>query len=331
MPMPTVALVLAFCGRNGTVVLFLGAFAGLGIPFLAEAARPLMPLAVFVFTLGAFLKVDLAAFREEIRRPGETVIMLAWVMAGVPLAAVALVALLKPPPGIAQGLILIMLAPPVGSAAALAAMLGLRASLALVLTVAATVASPLAMPPLADWLTGARLAIEPVAMTLRLLAIVGGALAAAWALRRCAGRFVEENPSAMTGIAVIGLVTVAVGAMHGLRPVVEAAPLTCLAVLVAALAANGGLQALGALLFAPLGHERALTVGLVSGNRNVTLVWAAAGTSLAAHPEVELFLAASVVAIFTLPLVSALPVRWVLRNRPRLVVRVETGGPRRAP
>jgi hypothetical protein len=64
---------LAFAGRNGSLMLFGGALIGLFSPSLADAARPLLGLAVFVFTLGAFLKVDLVSFRNELERPAWTV------------------------------------------------------------------------------------------------------------------------------------------------------------------------------------------------------------------------------------------------------------------
>src|SRR4051812_9028023 len=57
--------VLAFAGRNGPAMLFGGVLLGLVAPPLADAARPLLGIAVFVFTLGAFLKVDLASFQKE--------------------------------------------------------------------------------------------------------------------------------------------------------------------------------------------------------------------------------------------------------------------------
>ena len=60
---------LAFAGRNGPLILFVGVMIGLVAPTLADAARPLLGFAVFVFTLGAFLKVDLASFRKEFERP----------------------------------------------------------------------------------------------------------------------------------------------------------------------------------------------------------------------------------------------------------------------
>ena len=103
---------------------------------------------------------------------------------------------------------------------------------------------------------------------------------------------------------MLGLILVAVGAMRGMQGHISAAPAEAAALLGVAFLANAGFQAAGALLFAGLERSRALTVGLVSGNRNVTLVWAAAAPALAGHPGVELFLAMSVFPIFILPLAT---------------------------
>ena len=295
---------LAAAGRHGPALLCGGVLVGLAAPPLAELARPLMGLAVFVFTLGAFLKVDGAAFRSEATDRRAVLLVLAWTEFGVPLATYGLVQVLRPGPDLSQGLLLCFLAPPVGSAAAVAAMLGLSAPLALLATVAATFAVPLYLPPLAESLAGAELAIDPLALSARLAVIVGGAASVAWLLRRCAGAWVAANPHAMTGVSVLGLILVAVGAMRGMQGHVAAAPAQAVALLGVAFLANAGFQAAGALLFAGLGRTRALTAGLVSGNRNVTLVWAAAAPALAGHPGVELFLAMSVFPIFMLPLAT---------------------------
>src|ERR1700722_13940705 len=191
---------LAFPGRNGPVILFVGVLIGVVTAALADAARPLLGLAVFVFTLGAFLKVDLASFRKELERPAWAACMLTWTTFGVPLAMLGLVRLVQPQAGLAQGMMLCMLAPPVGSAAAIAVMLGLSAPLSLLATVAATLVSPLYLPLLASWFAGYQLHIDPVAMTAPLLLIVGGACACATLLRRYSGRFVVQNPHAMPGI-----------------------------------------------------------------------------------------------------------------------------------
>lgn len=295
---------LAAAGRNGPALLCGGVLIGFAAPPLAELARPLMGFAVFVFTLGAFLKVDGAAFRAEAADRRGLFLVLAWATFGVPMLAFALVWAMRPGHDLALGMLLCFLAPPVGSAAAIAAMLGLSAPLALLATVAATLAVPFYLPPLVALLADAELAIDPVLFSVRLGAIVGGACAVAWLLRRFAGRWVAENPNAMTGIAVLGLLLVAIGAMRGMQGQILAAPWQAALLLGLAFLANAGFQAIGALLFGGMDRTRALTVGLVSGNRNITLVWAAAAPFLAAHPGVELFLAMSVFPIFMLPAAS---------------------------
>ena len=162
-------------------------------------------------------------------------------------------------------------------------MLGLSAPLALLATVAATVVAPLYLPPLAASLAGVELAIDPLALSARLAVIIGGAVSVAWLLRRHAGAWVAANPHAMTGVSVLGLILVAVGAMRGMQGHVFAAPAQAVALLGIAFSANAGFQAIGALLFAGMDRTRALTVGLVSGNRNITLVWAAAAPTMRAR------------------------------------------------
>ncbi|MCB4822155.1 hypothetical protein [Roseicella aerolata] len=292
---------LALAGRNGPALLCGGVLIGFVAPPLAELARPLMGLAVFVFTLGAFLKVDGVAFRAEAADRRGLLLVLAWASFGVPLLAYALLLVLRPEPDLALGFLLCFLAPPVGSAAAIAAMLGLSAPLALLATVAATLAAPFYLPALSTALAGAALAIDPLLLSARLGVIVGGAAGTAWLLRRFAGRWVVDNPNAMTGIAVIGLLLVAIGAMRGMQAQILATPQAAALVLGLAFLANAGFQVVGALLFGAMDRTRALTVGLVSGNRNITLVWAAAAPFLAERRGVELVLAMSVFPIFMLP------------------------------
>ena len=296
--------VLNWAGRNGPLLLFAGVLVGLVAPSLAHAARPLFGFAVFVFTLGAFLKVDLVSFRVELQQRSWIAVVLLWTTFGVPLVMFVLVRLLQPETALAQAMMLCMLAPPVGSAAAIAAMLGLSAPLALLATVSAMLLSPLYLPLLATWLGSYQLQIDPLAMMQRLLVIVGGAGVCATLLHRHARNFIAQNPHAMTGISVFGLILVAVGAMRGMQNYFLVNPREVLSYLMLAFVMNVGFQAMGAALFSFAGPVRALTIGLVSGNRSVTLAWAAAGSSLAGNQQVELYLAMSVFPIFMLPLLE---------------------------
>lgn len=302
---------LAFAGRNGPVLLFFGVLTELVVPLAAEAARPLMGIAVFAFTLGAFLKVRGDVFIAKTRRQYAMLPAFAWVVASVPMLAVAITGtglLLAP---VALGLALCMLAPPVGSASAIAAMLNLRPALALVFTVAATVASPVYMAEAAAWVGGVKVRIDIPAMLLRLTLIVGGAGCVAALMRRYAGSFVDGNPHAMTGVAVAGLLLVGLGTTHGMQALFFNDPAHVLYVLLLAFIANAGFQLLGAALFWRRDRGEALTIGLVSGNRNVTLLWAAAAPALSLQPKIELYVAMSVFPIFMMPLITRRVIKLV--------------------
>lgn len=305
---------LAFAGRHGPALLFAGVLLGLAWPGLAAAVKPAMGAAVFVFTLGAFLKVDPAALHASLRRPGRNAITLLWIVVGVPLTGVALTSLLPLPEGIRLGVLLSLLAPPVGSAAAIAAMLGLDAALALTMTVVASVLSPLYLPLLIGGLGGqTTAAIDTAGMLIRVALVVGGAACAASALRLVARDAVKRNPMVMVGLSVVGLIVVGIGAMDGVQPVLRAHAGDVFGWIALAFALNGGLQIAGTLLFARTGARHALSVGLISGNRNVTLIWVAVAPWLQASPQAEVFLAASVFPIFMLPLLTRPLIAWCCR------------------
>lgn len=315
---------LEIAGRHGPVLLCVGVLIGLLVPALAQAARPLFGLAVFAFTLGAFLKVDARSFRAVLADRRGTLLVFTWSAFGVPLCGWGAVQLLPLPADLATGLLLYLLAPPVGSAAAIAAMLGLSAPLALFATITAMAIAPFTLPPLALAMTGAELSIDPVVLALRLGVIVGAAALCAWVMRRFTGRWIERHPDAMTGIAVLGLLVVALAAMRGVQAQILAAPWIAMGWLTLAFALNAGLQALGTLLFAGDDRVRALSMGLCTGNRSVTLVWAAAAPFIDSRPGVELYLAMSLLPIFMLPLAT----RWLLAREP--VRRWRDGEPGRA-
>jgi BASS family bile acid:Na+ symporter len=302
---------LSFAGRHGPLLLFSGVLIGFFLPLLAAAAKPLMGAAVFMFTLGAFLKVDGKGFRAELRRPWRAAAVLGWTLVGVPALAWVLVQALALPADIGLAIVLCMLAPPVGSAAALAAMLGLNAALALATTIAISLFAPLYLPPIAALIGGAAAHIDAVVMLGRIVALVGASAGAAWLVRRYAGACVARNPSAMTGVSVAGLLMVAIGAMHGMPSLVLDHGTQALQLIGLAFAVNVGFQLAGFLLFTPLGTADALTIGLVSGNRSVTLIWVVIGPWLGELPLVEAYLAASLFPIFMLPLLTQLLMaRW---------------------
>lgn len=293
--------ILDGAGRHGPALLCAGALAGLLVPALAQAAAPLRDLGVFCFTLGAFLRVSPGLLRAAPPSRGWAIALLVWTVAGVPLATWLAIAVLHPPEAVAQALLLYALAPPLGGAATVAALLGLNAPLALWATVAGTLAAPWTMPMLGGWLGVEGLAFDALGTAMRLALMVGGAAAVATVAHRMAPRALHARATAVTGFSVLGMVVFAVGAMHGALDQTFADPSAAALAVLAAFALHAGLQGLGTLVFLRAGRRDAMTAGLVGGNRSVGLAWVGAGDGLSA--AIELALAALLLPIYVLPAV----------------------------
>ncbi len=299
---------LQFAGKNGAWVVALGIVVGFCFPTLSNFARPYLAVAIFLFTFGSFLKLDKEALRKQIGETRVTVVMILWATFGVPLIVFVIIKLWQPAAGLAEGLLFWSLVPTSPACVAFAAILGLSTPLALLATVAATAASPFYMPVLAAGLGGFQLTINPAAMSFHLLAIVGGAAVAAFLVKQFASGFVRANPDAMTGIAVFALMLAGIGSMAGVQAYFVARPMVTLQLLALAYGFNLGFQCLGTLLFWRSTRNSALTAGLISGTRTITLAWVVLGNQVL--PLANIFFAVGMIAKYTAP---ALTKRLVAR------------------
>lgn len=275
-------------------------FAGLALPDLAAALRPLLPPAVAVLLILAMLRMDWAAVLDYARRPGRMALALAWVLVGAPVVMAAAVAPLGLSDGLRAALILMAASAPIMSSPALAVLLGLDASLALVVVVAATLTMPFTAPWAADLLAHLPLAIPTWELTARLASLVGVSVAVALLLRRFMGRVrLAEWGRAIDAGSVFFLVLFAVAIMDGVTAELAADPVRTLLIILGSFAANLGLQAVGAALFWRTGRRAALTVGLVGGNCNMALLLAVLPPGV--HPDVPLYFALGQFPIYILP------------------------------
>ena len=305
--MQIVGEILSTLGGQGPTLLVISLGAGLLIHPLAHFGYDLLPFSAFLLTLGSFLTAGLAPPEAKIRLP-LMALVLAWVGLALPLAAATLLSFLPLDPSLRAGVLLSLLAPPVGSAAAIAGMLGLRPRLALLASIALTILTPISIPCFATVL-GLGIAFDMGALAIRLFSIIGAAglvaFLAIWFHRNLLP--VLPDQSAAAGIAVIGLIIVGLATSQGIRTHWTSNPLRFDVMLAAAIVSNFGLCALATLIFARLGLQTAGTIGLVTGNRNVTLVWAAASVGL--PPLAEGYVAASVIPVLALPLIIRLCLR----------------------
>jgi len=289
-----------FAGTHATRLLAAGVLIGLAIPPLATALRPLLLPSIVISLVLALVRLDWSAFGAYARRPLLVAWMLAWFLGVTPVIVwLALQALPLPAP-IVTGLVLMAAASPIMSGAAISLLVGLDAALAVVAIVATTALVPLTLPPLAAALLGVALEIDVGTFMLRLALIVGGAFAIAWLARRLVPEAtIARNARALDGVAVIWMVVFAIGIMEGVTALALEHPGYVIGATIASFAANVVLQAVGALVWLRQGMQRALTVGLLTGNRNMGLVLVALGGD--ASFEVIAFFAVAQIPMYVLP------------------------------
>ncbi|MGY3406849.1 hypothetical protein ACVWZV_002962 [Bradyrhizobium sp. GM5.1] len=168
-----VGRILSTLGGQGPMLLVISLCAGLVITPFAHLGYDLLPFSAFLLTLGSFLTAGLAPSEASIR-PLLMGVVLAWVGLVLPFAAAILLSFAPLDPALRAGVLLSLLAPPVGSAAAIAGMLGLRPRLALLVSIALTLLTPISIPSFATVL-GLGIAFDMGRLAIRLFSIIGAA------------------------------------------------------------------------------------------------------------------------------------------------------------
>ncbi len=219
---------LAWLGRHATTVMFLSVFAGLALPALAAALKPLFAPVAFLLLVVTMVRLDWDAIPAYLRRPLVPAATVLALLLASPVLMAGLVGLLPLPASLATALVLMMAAPPLMSAPAIALLVGLEAPFALLVTVAATFLVPLTLPFLALGLLGLDLQVGAAALTLRLLAFVGGALLFAVLIKRLAGatRLARAAPR-LDGVSVLLLLVFAIAIMDGVTAAFLTVRATC--------------------------------------------------------------------------------------------------------
>jgi len=297
------AAALAWLGRQGTRAVAASLIIGVLLPPLAALLKPIFAYALFALLCLAFLRVDPAEVRRHFKRPLLIAAAAIWMMLVTPvLIGLALMALGMADrlPGLYVAMILQAAAPPVISAPTLAALMGLDAALSLAALVVCTTATPFIAPVFVAIFVGGSMAIDPLALGIKLFAMLGGAAATAALIRRVFGQpWIESQMARIDGLSVIALFFFAVALMDGVLMSIINEPLKVLGLTALSFALSFGLAALTAAVFIRLGGGQALALGLAAGNRNMGLMLAAAGASV---PELTwLYFAVAQFPIYLMP------------------------------
>ncbi|MBI0433934.1 hypothetical protein D9598_08895 [Roseomonas sp. KE0001] len=263
---------LEWSARQGGPLLALAIFAGLFLPPLASAARPLLTPSVVVLMTLVLLRVDPAQVLAYLRRPLLVAALLAWLLLACPLVTYAVVRTAGLEAGFGAGMVVMATGCAATSSPAFARLVGLDGEIALVVALLSTLLLPFTAPPLALGLLGIDLALTVGGLTARLLLVVGLPLLVSLAIRALAGPArLARWGRAVDGASVLLVVVYGFGVMDGMLGRMLQAPAMMLGGLLLAFATCFGLNALTALAFRPAGWRLGLSAGLLSGNRNMAL------------------------------------------------------------
>lgn len=293
---------LGFLGRHARWALPAGVFIGIALPDLAALLRPLLTPAVIGTLTAALLRLDWNRLADAARRPAQPAAIALWQLVGSPLVVCLGTVLVGLPPDLRLVLVLQAAAPPIGSAAVFAMILGLDGVLAVVGTVATTLLLPLTLTPLvALLLPHTALQVDLVAFFVRVTLLVAAPFVLAWMLRRGIGLArLARNDELLAGANVVLLVVFAIAVMDGVTTRMLRDPQFIAVLLLTACVATALLHVAGFALFRRAGVPAAYGAALLSGNRNMGLMLAiTAGT---AGPTFALYVGVAQIPMYFAPL-----------------------------
>lgn len=291
---------LAAINRRAAPLLAAALFIGIAAPPLARLTRPFLGLAVMLLFTTVLLRIDWPRVFVMLRRPALPIVTLLWLLIVLPVVVAWTIAPLGLPQALATAIVLTASSPVLVSVPAFAMLIGLDATLPLVMTVATSFIVPLIQPPLTLWLLGIDLPLSVPELMARLAGFMVATGAVAGLFRLLAGPArVQRWNQQLGGFGVLMLILFGVGVVDGFTATLLADPALVLTYVVLTIATSVALQCVGALCFWPLGRSIALAAALASGQRNMAILLAVLGER--ASPEFLLWLACNQFPIFFFP------------------------------
>jgi hypothetical protein len=273
------AAALVWLGKQGTRAIAALVFIGIAVPPAGELLKPYVTEAIFLLLCASFVRVDLGLLREYLRRPGLVLAATAWTMLVVPLVCGGigyLTGLNLRSPDLYLALMLQAVASPMMAAPAFAAVMGLDSTLVLVTLVIGTGLVPVTAPLFAYLFLGSALTLSPLALGLKLLAILAGSLCVAGAIRwRVGSDAIKRHARLIDGMTVIILFVFVSAVMGNVAGGFLSDPVRALKLTLLAFAVFLALTGVTALIFRKAGYERAMALGLMVSQRNMGLMLAA--------------------------------------------------------
>jgi BASS family bile acid:Na+ symporter len=294
---------LGWLGRHGTRAIAVLVFVGMAIPPLGSLLRPFVTEAVFVLLAIAFLRVDLGALAGHFNKPGLVLGATAWTSIAIPLLVGGLghaAGYDRTAPDLYLALLLQGVASPMMATPAMAALLGLDATLVLATLLTSSVLVPLTAPFFVALFAGPALGLSAGALAAKLIAVLAGAAVVGVSAGRLLGRErIERNRDVLDGLNVLVLFVFLSAVMGGVVARFAADPFGTLNAAWIAIVVFVALFAVTLFVFLRAGRERAFAIGLMTSQRNMGLMLA--GTGGALSELVWLYFAVAQLPIYLAP------------------------------
>jgi BASS family bile acid:Na+ symporter len=273
------AQVLAWLGGQGTRAIAALVFIGIAVPPIGAYLKPFVTEAIFLLLCISFMRVDMSALRDHLKRPGIILAATGWTMLAVPLifgVSCLATGIDKHFPDLFLGLMLQSVASPMMAAPALAALLGLETTPVLITLVTSTALVPLTAPLFAYFFMGAALTLSPLMLGLKLFALLSGSLLVAAAIRRIVGSTaIARHKQAIDGLNILFMLVFVTAVMGTVAGSFLADPLYATGLALFAFAVFFAVFGLTVWIFRGSGRANALAMGLVVSQRNMGLMLAA--------------------------------------------------------
>jgi hypothetical protein len=278
--------VLGWLGRQGTRAIAAVVLIAIVVPPVDAVLKPYVSEAIFALLCIAFIRVDTAQLRGHLKRPGLVLAATTWTSLVIPALIGAACLAFKADtraPDLFLGLMLQAIASPMMAAPAFAAVMGLDATLVLTTLVVSTALMPLTAPVFAYVFIGPALTLSPLALGIKLFAILAGSLAVAVVVRCFVklGTLLRYNDQ-INGLNILIVFIFVAAVMEDVAARFYAEPLMMAGVTILAFVLSFVILGLTALLFARAGRDRAFVLGLMASQRNMGLMLAATSGALPA-------------------------------------------------
>ena len=259
--------------RHGRLTLIAGLAVGIAFPALADIMRGSLTILIASLLLLSAYRIGLARVAGSLADARRTLLLVLVLQVALPLA-LWLATLPLPQAGLvgtlAAAVVLLTASSSIAGAPNIVAMTGHDGASALRLLILGTALLPFTVIPT---FLAIGLSVNVLDASLRLLAIIALACGLGFALRRFTDEPDAGTIARVDGWSALLMGVVVIGLMSAVGPALRDAPATLGWTLLAAFAANFGLQLLAAALL-PASPDRA-GQAFVAGNRNMALFLAA--------------------------------------------------------